>query len=169
MGVDVAERPEGLFVSHVFPGGPAEKAGVKRGDRIIERGGQALPSGALAEGSRGQAHAGDGGAGKGSRPLTVTVTPRRVDPKAEWLEVQEKSSRIVERGGKRVAYQYVYSCAGSEHQEALAGVHPLHREEADALVVDFRDGWGGCNVEFLNLFNPSSRCTPRWGGTGSRW
>lgn len=153
MGVDVAERPEGLFVSHVFPGGPADAAGVKRGDRILSVEGKPFhPVRSLKDRAAKPTQVTLERA-KGARPLTVTVTPRRVDPKAEWLEVQGKSSRIFESGGKRVAYQHVYACAGSEHQEALAG-YILHKgQEADALVVDLRDGWGGCNVDFLNLFN----------------
>jgi carboxyl-terminal processing protease len=153
MGVDVAERPEGLFVRHVFAGGPAQKAGLLRGDRIVSVEGKPFhpvrslkdragkPTQVMVERAR------------GGRPLTLMVTPRRVDPKAEWLEAQEKSSRVVERSGKRVAYQYLYSCAGSEHQEALAEYILYGAENADALVVDLRDGWGGCNVQFLNLFN----------------
>jgi carboxyl-terminal processing protease len=153
MGVDVTERPEGLFVRHVFAGGPAQKAGLLRGDRLVSVEGKPFhpvrslkdragkPTQVMVERAR------------GGRPLTLMVTPRRVDPKAEWLEAQEKSSRVVERGGKRVAYQYLYSCAGPEHQEALEEYILYGAENADALVVDLRDGWGGCNVQFLNLFN----------------
>lgn len=153
LGVDVAERPEGLFVRHVFPGGPAEKAGLKRGDRIVSVEGKPFHPVRSVKDRAGKPTEVTVERAKGARPLTVTVTPRRVDPKAEWLEVQAKSSRIIESGGKRVAYQYVYSCAGPEHQEALADYILSQGQEADALVVDLRDGWGGCNVEFLNLFN----------------
>ncbi|KFE68278.1 S41 family peptidase [Hyalangium minutum] len=153
MGVDVVERPEGFFVRHVFPGGPADTAGLKRGDRIVSVEGKPFHPVRSLKDRTGKPTQVTVERAKGARPLTVTVTPRRVDPKAEWLEVQEKSSRILERGGKRVAYQYVYSCAGSEHQEALAEYILGKGQEADALVVDLRDGWGGCNVDFLNLFN----------------
>jgi carboxyl-terminal processing protease len=153
LGVDVAERPEGLFVRHVFPGGPADKAGLKRGDRIVSVEGKPFHPVRSVKDRAGKPTQVTVERAKGARPLTLTVTPRRIDPKTEWLEVQEKSSRILERGGKRVAYQHVYSCAGSEHQEALAEYLLGKAQEADALVVDLRDGWGGCNVDFLNLFN----------------
>lgn len=155
MGVDVAERPEGLFVRHVFPGGPAEKAGLLRGDRIVSVEGQPYqPVRSLKERADKPTRVTVERV-KGSPLLTLTVTPRLVDAKAEWLEAQEKSSHVVARGDKRVAYQYVYSCAGSEHQDALAEYILYRLEDADALVVDFRDGWGGCSAEFLNLFNPN--------------
>jgi carboxyl-terminal processing protease len=153
MGVDVVERPEGLFVRHVFAGGPADKAGLKRGDRIVGVEGKPFHPVRSLKDRAGKPTPVTVERAKGAQPLTVSVTPRRIDPKAEWLEAQEKGSRILERGGKRVAYQHLYSCAGPEHQDALAEYLLDKAQEADALVVDLRDGWGGCNVEFLNLFN----------------
>jgi carboxyl-terminal processing protease len=153
MGVDVAVLPEGPFVRHVFAGGPAQKAGLLRGDRIVSVEGKPFHPVRSLKDRAGKPTQVTVERGKGARPLTLTVTPRRTDPKKEWLEAQEKSSRILERGGKRVAYQHLYSCAGAEHQEALAEYILYRAEDADALVVDLRDGWGGCNVDFLNLFN----------------
>ncbi len=154
MGVDVAERPEGTFVRHVFVGGPAEKAGLRRGDRIVSVEGKPFHPVLSLKQRAGKPTRVTVERVKGEPPRTVTVTPRRVDPKTEWLEAQEKSSRVVERGGKRVAYQHLYSCAGREHQDALAEFILYGAERPDALVVDLRDGWGGCSPDFLNLFNP---------------
>jgi carboxyl-terminal processing protease len=153
MGVDVAERPEGLFVRHVFAGSPAEKAGLLRGDRLVSVEGKPFHPVRSLRDRAGKPTQVMVERAKGAPPLTLKVTPRRVDPKAEWLEAQEKSSRVIKRGGKRVAYQHLYSCAGSEHQDALEEYILYGVEDADALVVDLRDGWGGCNVQFLNLFN----------------
>lgn len=153
MGVDVAEQPEGLFVRHVFPGGPADKAGLLRGDRIVSVEGQPYEPVLSLKSRAGKPTRVTVVRAKGQAPLTLTVTPRLIDPKAEWLEVQAKSSRVIERAGKRVAYQYMYACAGTEFQDALAEYILYRLEDADSLVVDFRDGWGGCNPEFLNLFN----------------
>ncbi len=153
MGVDVAERPEGLFVRHVFVDSPAAKAGLLRGDRLVSVEGKPFHPMRSLKDRAGKPTQVVVERKKGAPPLTLVVTPRRVDPKAEWLEAQEKSSRVIERGGKRVAYQHLYSCAGSEHQDALEEYILYGVEDADALVVDLRDGWGGCNVQFLNLFN----------------
>jgi carboxyl-terminal processing protease len=154
MGVDVAELPEGHFVRHVFAGGPAEKAGLQRGDRIVSVEGRPFHPMRSLKDRAGKPTRVTVERERGGPPLGLVVTPRRIDPKTEWLEAQEKSSRVVERGGKRVAYQHIYSCAGAEHQEVLEE-YILHgaAADADALVVDLRDGWGGCNVQFLNLFN----------------
>lgn len=146
IGADLVERPDGVFVRHVFAGGPAARAGLLRGDRLV--------SGASFEGRAGKPTRISVERTRGAAPLSLTVTPRKVNPKAEWLEVQRGSSRIVERNGRRVAYQHLFSCAGSEHQDVLQQAMTSTFASAEALVIDFRDGWGGCNPDFLNLFNP---------------
>jgi carboxyl-terminal processing protease len=154
LGLDVAELPEGHFVRHVFVGGPGAKAGLLRGDRLLAVDGTPFHPVRALTGKAGRAVRLTVERTRGAPPLTLTATPRKVAPKAEWREHQEASSTVVERGGKRVAYQHVYSCAGAEPlevlKESLAG--PL--AEADALVLDFRDGWGGCPPEVMDLFNP---------------
>jgi carboxyl-terminal processing protease len=154
MGVDVVERPEGLFVRHIFAKGPAEKAGLLRGDRILSVEGKPFHPVRSLKGRAGKPTRVMVERTQGQPPLTLTVTPRRIDPKTEWIESQEASSRVIEHGGKRVAYQQIYSCAGPEHRDTLEEYILFRVENADALVVDFRDGWGGCSSDFLNLFNP---------------
>lgn len=154
IGADLVETPEGLFVRHVFAGGPAARAGVLRGDRIVSVEGRPVRPGAPFDGRAGKATRLTIERARGAAPLTLTVTPRRINPKAEWLEVQRGSSRIIEHQGRRVAYQHLYSCAGTEHQELLHESLTGTFASADALVIDFRDGWGGCNPDFLDLFNP---------------
>ncbi|WP_164011398.1 S41 family peptidase [Pyxidicoccus trucidator] len=154
LGADLVERPDGIFVRHVFPGGPAARAGLLRGDRLVSVEGKPFHPVTSLDGRAGRATRLSIERTRGGAPLTLTVTPRRVNPKVEWLEVQRGSSRIVDHNGRRVAYQHLYSCAGSEHQDALEDALTGTFASAEALVIDFRDGWGGCNPEFLNLFNP---------------
>jgi carboxyl-terminal processing protease len=47
----------------------------------------------------------------------------------------------------------MFSCAGEEYARAVRESMTDFSREADALVIDFRDGWGGCNPDFVNLFN----------------
>jgi len=49
----------------------------------------------------------------------------------------------------------MFSCAGEEYFEALQETVSEKFQEAAALILDFRDGWGGCNAQFLNLFQPA--------------
>jgi carboxyl-terminal processing protease len=89
--------------------------------------------------------------------------PKKLKPSAEWLAAQEAASTIVERSGRRVAYTYIYSCATNAPLALLEKTIRERFAEADALVLDIRDGWGGCPPELLNLFNPR---LPRLSGVG---
>jgi len=151
-GVDFVQLPEGLFVRHVFAGGPAQAAGLLRGDRVLLADGQPFhPVRSLRAGRTVRLTV---ERTQGAAPLQLTLVPRRIDPKAEWLQAQAKGSDVAQVGARRVAYQHLFSCAGPEHQALLAEALQERFADADALVLDFRDGWGGCNPEFLHLFNP---------------
>lgn len=153
IGADVMETPDGFFVRHVFANGPAAKAGLLRGDRLLSVENKPFVSLAQLANRVGKPTRFTVERTQGATPLSLTITPRLINPKTEWLDTQKASSRIVERGGRRVAYQQLYSCAGPEHQALLEETLAGDFAEADALVIDFRDGWGGCNPTFLNLFN----------------
>ncbi|WP_375755264.1 S41 family peptidase [Corallococcus exercitus] len=154
IGVDVRETPEGFFVRHVFADGPGAKAGLLRGDRLVTVEGRPFHPWHAFTNRAGRATRLTVERVKGAEPLSLTVTPRRMNPRKEWLAVQKASGQVVERQGRRVAYQHLYACAGQEFQQALEEALQDAFADADALVIDFRDGWGGCSPAFINLFNP---------------
>src|SRR5262249_41290059 len=62
--------------------------------------------------------------------------------------------------GVRVGYVHVWSYAGGAYQRALEDLiadGPLR--DADALVWDLRNGWGGAQPQYLDLFNPNASAT----------
>jgi carboxyl-terminal processing protease len=152
VGADITS--EG-FVRVVFAGGPAGHAGLRRGDRVLRAGGKVF-------------HPVDSFKGRAGREVVlevrrradgpaeeVRVTPRAVDPRQEWLEAQEKGTRTVRVRDKLVAYVPYFSGAGPQYQAALRDAFAGGLGGADALVIDFRDGWGGVNPDFLSLFDPA--------------
>jgi carboxyl-terminal processing protease len=153
IGADIARLPSGFFVRHLFADGPAEKAGLLRGDQLLSADDKPFDPSLAFRGKSGRTVALTVERRKDEAPRVVRVTPRRVQPREEWLEAQRRGARIVTRNGKRIAYMPVFSCAGMEPQEVIQEMIAEKFEGADALIVDFRDGWGGCNPEFLNLFH----------------
>ena len=56
-----------------------------------------------------------------------------------------------------IGYVHVWSYASDAYQEALEqllGEGAL--KDADALVLDLREGWGGAVPDYLDLFNSPS-------------
>jgi len=144
--------PEG-FARVVFPGGPAEKAGLRRGDRILKADGEVFQPVLSFKGRAGRVVILTVERAAGAPPEEIPVTPRKIDPGQEWLEAQEEGSRLVRGGGTTVAYVPLFSCAGERYMEALQEAIGGKLREARALVLDFRDGWGGCNPAFVGVFD----------------
>jgi carboxyl-terminal processing protease len=61
---------------------------------------------------------------------------------------------VIPANGRRIGYVHVWCYAGYAYQrelERLIAEGPL--KDADALIWDLRDGWGGAVPEYLDLFN----------------
>jgi carboxyl-terminal processing protease len=154
-GIGVFTREVGgkVFVAGVLEGFPAEKAGLHVGDEIVAVAGR--PFTAV------EAFAGQAGA---SVPLAVrrtargpveqlTVVPERILPGRAFLSAMERSARVIVRGGRRIGYIHVWSYAGAHVQELLEReAYSGALKDADALIWDLRDGWGGAQVEYLDMF-----------------
>jgi carboxyl-terminal processing protease len=71
----------------------------------------------------------------------------------------------LQASGRRIGYVHVWNYAG--YQEALEGLLSEGiLSDADALIWDLRDGWGGAVPEYLDLFNtraPTMRVADRSG------
>lgn len=165
VGIDTEPRYSGIgiftstigghtFVSAVLDGGPAAAAGVLVGDRLIAAGGEPY-------------HPIDSFVGKSGQRVALrvqrtanrastrelSVVPKTFDAEEMFLDAMRASTEVVRRGDRRIGYIHVWSYAGHQFQRLLE--HELLRgrlREADALVLDLRDGWGGASPGYLNIF-----------------
>lgn len=151
IGADLAD---GRFVRRVFAGGPAESAGLRRGDEILGADERPFAEVASFRGQSGRKVALAVRHRAGDPPVEIRVQPRPVVASREWAEAQDKGARRITRDGKSIAYVPMFSAAGDGPKEALRGQLADDLRDADALVLDFRDGWGGCDPDFVSLFDP---------------
>ncbi len=155
LGLAAVEREDGWFVARIFAGGPAEAAGLRRGDRLVTADGEPFHPVRSLRSKAGRAVALEVRSRRDGPSRTVPVAPRTIDPKQEWQEAQAAGTRVLEHGRRRVGYVPVWSCAGVEVQQILAEALAEKLAGADALVLDLRGGWGGCNPELVGLFDPA--------------
>lgn len=141
------------FVRVVFAGGPAARTGLRRGDRILRADGRPFDRVASFRRGDGAPVLLDVERSPGGPPIQIAVRPRRIAPKQEWLEAQRVGARLIARNGRTAAYVPMFSCAGEEFEAGLAELLSTRLSAADSLILDFRDGWGGCNPDFVNLFS----------------
>jgi carboxyl-terminal processing protease len=155
LGAGLVERDGGWFVARVFPGGPAEAAGLRRGDRLVSADGEPFHPVRSLRGKAGHAVRLEVRSREDGPARTVQITPRIADPQTEWLAAQRAGTRVLDRRGHRVGYVPIWSCAGSEPTAALADSLTGDLKDAEALVLDLRGGWGGCNPDLVALFDPA--------------
>lgn len=152
IGILTQTRSEGTFIIGVLEGHPAHKAGLLTGDRLISVEDAPFHPLRSFEGRAGRKVAVTVERRPGET-VTISVTPDRLDGRNLFRKAMRESARIIERNGKRIGYIHAWSYAGDVFQEILANAvlyGPL--KDADALVLDVRDGWGGANPTYLQLF-----------------
>jgi carboxyl-terminal processing protease len=142
------------FVSGVLNGLPADRAGLLVGDELIAADGASFePVESFADKS-GRKVMLTIRRGRDAAPQQLAVMPERIEPNAAFLNAMRASTKVIEREGVRIGYIHVWSYARDDYQELLArqiSTGPL--KDADALIWDLRDGWGGANPDYLDIFN----------------
>lgn len=145
-----------LFVAGVIEGAPAHGAGLLQGDEILSVDGKPFEPVGSFRGKVGAEVAFALRRTANADPLTIKVAPAALDPGEMFLNGLKKSARVIAApGGARIGYVHVWSYASRRYQRALEeliGEGPLR--DADALVWDLRDGWGGAEPQYLDIFNP---------------
>ena len=156
------------FARVVLAGSPAEVGGIRRGDQIVLADGREFHPTLSLRGRAGQAVTLSVRGERDGPTRGVVVIPRMIDPRREWLEDQARGAKVVEIRGKKVAYMPFFSAAGDHHLDVLRDEITDRFADADALILDFRNGWGGANPTFVNLFNRATPILEKVGRDGTR-
>jgi carboxyl-terminal processing protease len=141
------------FIRGVFVGGPAEKAGLKLGDRIVMADGQPFsPVESFADRADRPVML-QVQRSRGAAPISVLVTPKSTRPHEELRQATADSWRIIEHKGRRVAYIHMWSWATIEFQKVLLdALIKSNAAAVDGFLLDVRDGWGGAHGNYLGIF-----------------
>lgn len=139
-----------VFVKNVWPGFPAEKARIQVGDQIEDIDGRSPWEVDHLTGK-------DIALIKVRRPgqrvaHLLSVGVRTIEPLEAFVEVEKNSAHLLSDG--KTAYVAVPCYAGEQFQDTLLELlsqPPL--ADAQGLVLDLRDGWGGANPSYLNMFH----------------
>jgi carboxyl-terminal processing protease len=173
IGVFTKEVDKQTFISGVLEGSPAQKAGLKVGDRLSRVDGKPFqPVQSFV--------------GKENKPVVVEVQrtsdvgslrqikvqPKVLNATSLFVDAQRSSIEVIEQDGKKIGYIHIWSYAGDQYQRLLEETLLDGKlKDADALVLDLRDGWGGAQPGYLSLFTsrgPSITFSDRTGIKTSR-
>ena len=154
IGAVTQQTDKATFVKAIFDGSPAEAAGLQVGDRILSVEGEPFSPIQSFVGREGETIRLEVqvSANPNSRK-ELTVTPRGYDAAEMFVEALEESAELIQKNNKQIGYVHIWSYAGEKYQRTLEDII-LYGElkDADALVLDLRNGWGGAPLTALNLF-----------------
>ncbi len=151
IGIETKTVDGKVFIIAVYDGLPAAKAGLQFGDQIVSVDKDAFhpiesfrskaDSNVTVEFIRDQ------------HLYTIKVPVAVLDGRTMFETALQSSIQIINRNGKNIGYLHLWSYAGSKYQEQLREAILWGKlSQCDALIVDLRDGWGGADINNLNLF-----------------
>ena len=148
IGVDVQGETSGLLVDDVFPGSPAAKAGLLRGDVIVAVGATSLASRPASFGSQ---------LIKGKAGTQVTLTILRGKQKHTLtllradIVVPVAAGQIVTYHGIKLGALTLTQFVDGAGAELRAQVEKVLHQGARGLILDMRDNPGGLLNEAVNV------------------
>jgi carboxyl-terminal processing protease len=169
IGIFTARHLDQTFISAVLDGSPAASAGLRVGDRIVSVDEQPFHPIQSFAGKAGQAvtikiqrspDAANAGSPQPDQPdhpdqqQAIQVTPKQMDATTMFLDAQKASTQVIEQQGKKIGYVHIWSYAGDQYQQQLeSDLIYGDLRDADGLVLDLRDGWGGAPITALNIYS----------------
>lgn len=147
IGAWFKKASDGYIVQMVLNGGAAEAAGIRKGDLVLTVDNKPFAPVASFMGKVGQKvtlsykpYKLDKTYGP-SKSTTVEVT--ELPGQEMFLEATRKSGKIIEKGGKKIAYYHLWTMASAKFKDALEGFVYGKAKDTDAFILDIRDGFGG--------------------------
>ena len=150
IGIDTRVIDGRTYITAVYNGFPAADIGLQFGDQI------------LLAGKSGPFHPILSFAGESSVPITVlrddqdldfVVGVESIDGRTMFEHALRDSTRVIQRDDQRIGYVHAWSYAGPKYQEQIrAALLWGDLSDCDSFILDLRDGWGGADLNYLNLF-----------------
>ena len=153
IGIYTEKIDDNTFIKAILNGSPAEKAGLVVGDQILTVDGESFSPIKSFTGKGNQEVEIQIQRQSDSSPITIALVPKVFNPATMFLDVMKASVEVIEKEGKKIGYIHIWSYADPLYQEQLEKELVFDRlKDADGLVWDLRDGWGGATPDYLNIF-----------------
>ena len=154
IGVFTRQIDGKTFVSGVLAGLPAARAGLLVGDELLTADGAPYHPIRSFTARVGQEVVLQIRRQPDGPVQSLMLLPEQIKPGEAFLQAMKESVRLVDADGVKVGYIHVWSYAGPQYQRLLEReISTGMLQHADALVLDLRDGWGGAQAQYLDLFH----------------
>lgn len=153
LGIFTQEINEQTFIKAILDGSPAASAGLKVGDEILAVDGEPYqPIQSFVDKAEREVKLSIQRT-RNSQSQEITVVPKKLNPNTLFLDAMRESIKVIERGQQKLGYVHIWSYAGDQYQQLLVDEITFGKlKDADGLILDLRDGWGGADPNYLNIF-----------------
>ncbi|MBD9491423.1 S41 family peptidase [Ensifer sp. ENS11] len=155
------------FVTDVYDGSPAAKAGIVMGDEILAVDGKPYREIASFQGKVGQSVDIRLRRRADAAPIGVKVAVERLRPLPTFEKAIENSVAVSERDGQKIGYVRFWTLSTRDGLDIVERELSTGRlSNVDGVIVDLRGRWGGGAADAAELFvgdTPSFRLIPRRG------
>ena len=153
-GIGIASRSIGgkTFITDIYDGGPADRAGLLPGDEILAVDGQPFAEIGSFRDKAGHTATMTVRRQAGGEPIDIAVGVEMLSPSRGFVSAIADSAEVIDHNGYRIGYlrlwEYTERDVTDTIEHALTG--PL--ADADALVLDLRSRWGGAPADAADTF-----------------
>ncbi|PVX52211.1 S41A family C-terminal processing peptidase-3 [Balneicella halophila] len=170
IGTLIGKRDEHVFISQVYEGLPADKAGLKAGDKIISINGENTVGMDMQEAT-------DIMKGRPNTSFTMTVERPYSDQKVQTFTIHREKIQLDcvpydTLLNNNVGYLLFTNFTNKAEQRVKETVKKLKKEGATSLIIDLRGNPGGLldqAVKVVNLFIPKNETVVATKGRISQW
>jgi carboxyl-terminal processing protease len=141
-----------FVVAGVLEGGPADKAGIQSGDRLVLGDGLPFRSAGSFREKEGKPVTLQFKRGADSNLRSVIVVPIKQNILQGFLAATDKSAKILSVGGRRLGYVHLWTMANDAFRTALERLVERKLHDTDGLILDLRDGYGGSPWNYADVF-----------------
>ncbi|MFV0274911.1 MAG: S41 family peptidase [Bacilli bacterium] len=141
IGSEIGMNSKGeIYISKPFANSPAEKAGLKIGDILLEANGKEIKN--MSTSSTASIIMGAKGTivnlkiKRGEEILNIDVTRNKIT-------IPYVVSKIIEKDGKKIGYIDIELFAATTPEQFLEHLLKLEKKNIDSLIIDVRDNTGG--------------------------
>ena len=153
IGMIAAQKDGKWFVTDVYDGSPAARAGILMGDEVLDIDGEPYREIGSFAGKfarkvavRLRRHA-------GAEPIRIEVLVQRIEPLPGFEDAIAKSAAVVERDGRHIGYIRLWTLSAPRSMDIVAEALAEGRlKDVDGLVLDLRGRWGGGESDSAELF-----------------
>jgi C-terminal processing protease CtpA/Prc len=163
----IARRDGGLFVSDVYDGSAADRAGILVGDEVLSVDGAPYHEIESFSDKVGKPVEIKLRRRADAEPITLEVKVERLKPLPTFEKAIAESAEMTTRDGRKIGYIRLWTLAARHSMGVVAEALAEGKlKDADGLVLDLRGRWGGGSSDAAELFvgdTPSFRLIPRKG------